>query len=106
MATSTSRAASALVPGLGTRGCLHALCRRLGRIGLGGLGLCGLGLRGLRLGGLRLGVRLGVFLLGSSLFLFRAVQVALVFLVRLEVGLVPARALEAEHRRGYELAQS
>src|SRR6185295_7525204 len=101
MATSTSRAASALVPGLGTRGCLHALCRRLGRIGLGGLGLCGL-----RLGGLRLGVRLGVFLLGSSLFLFRAVQVALVFLVRLEVGLVPARALEAEHRRGYELAQS
>src|SRR5688572_7140193 len=63
-------------------------CRgSLGRVGLG-VGL-----------GLSLGFGLGLFLLGAG-------QVALVFLVRLEVGLVPAGSLEPEHGRGHQLAQA
>src|SRR5262252_5701176 len=59
------------------------------------LGLCGCGLGLLRF-------RLA---LGLGLLFLRPVQVAPVFLVRLEVGLVPAAAFEAEHGHGNQLLQ-
>src|SRR6185437_9562899 len=46
-----------------------------------------------------LGVRLRLLLVGAD-------QVALVLPVGLEVGLVPAAALEAEHRGGHQLLQA
>src|SRR5690349_3273428 len=98
---STARATSTLAAGLGAR--RGALDRLRGRLGVGRLG--GFGLRRLRLG-VGLGVGLGLRLLVGALLLLGADQVALVFLVGLEVGLVPARALEAEHGCRDQLAQA
>src|SRR5262245_60965986 len=109
MAGSTTRAARTLVLWLGARG-LHGTGGGFVGGGLGRLGLGGLGLGRLRLGRVGLAVFLArgldVVLLGARLFLVRTVQVALVFLVRLEIGFVPARALQPEHRRGHQLLQA
>src|SRR6185312_7787631 len=76
----------------GRGGCRHA--RRYAR---------GLGLGRLRgaLGGRHFRLRLRV--LRGRLRLLALGEVAFTFVVRFEVGLVPAAALEAKHRRGHEL---
>src|SRR6516162_11812485 len=72
-----------------------------GRLGRGGLRFLAL----LGVGGGRLGLLRFRFALRLGLLLLRAVEVAPVLLVRLEVGLVPAAALEAEHGYGKQLLQ-
>src|SRR5689334_6423187 len=77
----------------GAAGRLGGRCLGLRRLRV----LVGLGLGLAVLAGL--GVRLRLFLVGTD-------QVALLLLVGLKVGLVPAAALEAEHRRGHQLLQA
>src|SRR6516164_6341022 len=72
-----------------------------GGLGRGGLRFLAL----LGFGGGRLGLLCFRFALRLGLLLLRAVEVAPVLLVRLEVGLVPAAALEAEHGYRKQLLQ-
>src|SRR5205807_8070514 len=95
-------------------GYAHPACRGAGAVGGGGLGRRRLRVRRFRVRGLRvLGLlrrrlALGAFGLRRSrgLLLLGAVQVALLLLVGLEVGLVPAASLETEHRRRHEFLQA
>src|SRR5215472_17531434 len=90
-----SRRAAATRGARSSSGCIR------GRLGLGGFRF--LALLALRSGRLRL-LRFGLAVRLGFLFL-RAVQIAPVILVRLEVSLVPAATFEAEHRYRHELLQ-